>query len=149
MHLARRDRGLTLMELLTACAIVAILVAVAVPSLTAWRQSASLISVQRDIMAALYIGRSSAIAANAPRVVVITPPCKIDITDGAGRTTYYTRDLSAYARTVSVVGSSPVTITFDARGLLISSASVTLTLTDQMRRTKSITVYPTGKLEAG
>jgi Tfp pilus assembly protein FimT len=148
MQLTRCNRGFTLTDLLTACSIMALLVAVVVPSFTAFRQSTSLISVQREIMTALYIGRSNAIMNNAPRAVVITPPRKIEIKDGTGTTTYYARDLNVYGSTVSISGSSPVTITFDARGLLTSTTSVTLTITNDKSQTKTVTVYPTGKPEA-
>lgn len=148
MQLTRCNRGITLIDVLTTSSIIALLAAVVVPSFTAFRQSTSLISVQREIMTALYIGRSNAIMNNAQRAVVITPPQKIEIKDGAGTTTYYTRDLSIYGSTVSISGSSPVTITFDARGLLTSTTSVTLTVTNDKLQTKTVTVYPTGKPEA-
>ncbi len=148
MHVLRCNRGVSLVDVLTACSIMGLLAAVAVPSFTAFRQSTSLISVQREIMTALYIGRSNAIMNNAQRAVVITPPRMIEIKDGAGTTTYYTRDLNVYGSSVSISGASPVTITFDARGLLTSTTSVTLTITNDKLQTRTVTVYPTGKPEA-
>src|SRR5215831_5036727 len=60
MH-ARGNRGFTFVELLTACSIFVVLLAIAVPSFTAFRQSTTLVSVERELMTALYIGRSNAI----------------------------------------------------------------------------------------
>ena len=147
MH-ARGNRGFTFVELLTACSIFVVLLAIAVPSFTAFRQSTTLVSVERELMTALYIGRSNAIMTNAQRAVVITPPRKIEIKDGTGTTTYYTRDLNVYGSAVSIAGSSPITITFDPRGLLTTTTSATVTITNGQSQHRTITVYPTGKPEA-
>lgn len=130
--------------------VTAVAMAIAVPSISVLRQETSLYSVQREVMSALYLGRSSAIANNGARSVVITPPALIQIQSPDGTTTYYQRDLSSYGSGISVTGSglspdSPITITYDARGLLTPATGVTLTITNSLRQTKTVTIYPTGK----
>ena len=150
----RSRDGFSLAEVLSVFGITAVVMAIAVPSLSVLRQETSLYSVQREVMSALYLGRSSAIANNAARSVVITPPRLIQIQSRDGATTYYRRDLSAYGSALSVTGSDwnqddPITITYDARGLLSPATAVSLTIRNGLRQTKTVTIYPTGKAAAG
>ncbi len=150
----RSHSGSSLAEVLSVFGITAVVMAIAVPSLSALRQETSIYSMQREVMSALYLGRSSAIANNAARSVVITPPRLIQIQSRDGTTTYYSRDLSGYGSALSVMGSGmgsndPIMITFDARGLLTPATAVSLTISNGLRQAKRVTVYPTGKAVAG
>ena len=147
MRSLRSPSGYSLAEILVAMAVVAAVTTVAVPSVTKLREAASLGSMQREIMSALYIARSTAIATNSPRSVVITPPRLITIQNPGKTTTYYTRDLSGYGRGLSIAGDA-VTITFDARGLVNPPGSTTLTINNSLGQSKTVTVSPTGKATA-
>lgn len=134
--------------MVTVAGIIAGLTAIAVPSLTTLNKETGLPSAQREIMGALYLARSSAITYNAQRVVTINPSTKvIQITDQAGTTTFYTRNLNGYAG-ISVDGSNTITVTFDSRGLLTPANNVTINLNGTSSQRKSITVYATGKAAA-
>lgn len=154
MDPCRSRHGFSLIEVLMALMVTAVAMAIAVPSISVLRQETSLHSVQREIMSALYMGRSSAIANNGARSVVITPPALIQIRSRDGTITYYERDLSAYGSGIAVGGNSlspstPITITYDARGLLTPATAVTLTISNGLRQSKTVTIYPTGKPAAG
>ncbi len=147
MHFSKSARGYSFAELLVVMSMVAALATVAVPSVSKLRAGANLASAQRDVMTALYVARSSAIATNAARSVVITPPNLIVIQDQAKTTTYYTRDLNVYGTNISIAGN-PVTITFDARGMVNQTGSLTLTINNGQNQSKTVSVYPTGKAAA-
>jgi type II secretory pathway pseudopilin PulG len=139
------QRGYSLIDLVTALGLSAILATLAAPSLSTLRGQTGLVSAQRDVMGALYVARSAAIASNTPRRVVLTPPTQITITDQSGTTTYYRRDFQEYGAGVSIAGTAPIVIAYDARGLLNPPTTVGVTLTNQGHQVKGITVYPTGK----
>jgi Tfp pilus assembly protein FimT len=148
MSCFRSNRGRSVLEVMTATGIMAVLTVIAVPVISSLRAETALVSVKREVMSALYVGRSSAIASNARRAVIVTPPRSIQIQDPSTGTTYYTRDLSGYGPvSVSGTGSttSPVTITFDARGLLAPVNPVVLTINNGNNQTATVTVYATGK----
>ncbi len=144
-------RGRTLMEVVVVGAVMGTLLAMAAPVIGLFRNEVGLQSVQREVMSAMYVGRSSAIANNAARSVVITPPSTITITDQSGTTTYYTRSLKSYGSGITVGsgdGNGAVTVTFDARGLLTPATTVTVTIRNTNQQAKTVTVYPTGKPSA-
>jgi len=126
-----------------------VLMAITVPSAFTLIQEASIVSVQREVMSALYIGRSSAIANSAQRRVVFTPPQLIQITNQAGTTTYYSRSLHRYGSGIKISGNGTITVPYDARGLLSPSTTVTLTVVNGNQQSTTITVYPTGKATIG
>jgi len=150
MRLLGSNRGFTLFEMMTVLGIVGVMFAVAAPSISTMREEVNLVSVQREIMSILYVARSTAIATNASRLVVITPPRQIQIKNQAGTITYSTQDLHAY-QGISLAGPNPgaVTITYDARGLLQPTSPVTLTVSNRNLQTKTLTIYPTGRAVAG
>jgi prepilin-type N-terminal cleavage/methylation domain-containing protein len=141
------ERGFSLIEVVVAAGITAILAAIAVPSFYALTQEAGLVSAQREVMTALYLARSGAIANNVPRTVVFAPPQLIRIQDQA-HATIYTRNLNVYGASITLTEQSAASITYDARGLISPPASFTLTIQNGKRQTKTVTVYPTGKPSA-
>ena len=156
MGIVGSKRGYSLVEVVTVLGMMGILTAMATPLVTTLVSEANLISVQREVMSALYIGRSSAIANNAPRLVIITPPALpgsgtlIQIQDQSGNR-FYNRNLKAYGPNMTVTGpnpSDPTTITYDGRGLLTPATSITLSIGNGIHQTKTVTVYPTGKPSA-
>jgi Tfp pilus assembly protein FimT len=149
MRLLRGQNGFSLAEAITVSALMAVVSAMAIPSLTKLKAETALPSVQREVMGALYMARSTAIAYNARRSVVITPRTKIiQINDQAG-TAVYTRDLSTYGPAISIAGDGAITIVFDAIGQLSSPTSpVTVTINGTSNRSKTVTVYGTGKATA-
>ena len=124
--------------------ITAILAAIAAPSLYTLSQEASLMSAQREVMTALYLARSNAIASNVPRTVIFTPPQLIQIQNQA-HTTIYTRNLNVYGSDIRLTNQGAVSITYDARGLISPPASFTLSITNGKNQIKTVTVYPTGR----
>jgi prepilin-type N-terminal cleavage/methylation domain-containing protein len=138
------ERGFSLIEVVVVAGMTAILAAIAVPSFYTLSQEAALVSAEREVMTALYLARSNAIATNVPRTVVFTPPQLIQIQDQA-HTTIYTRNLNVYGANIKLTERSAASITFDARGLISPPASFTLTVTNAKNQTKTVTVYPTGK----
>ena len=149
MRLLRRQHGYSIFEVITATSVIAVVSAMAVPSLSKLRAETALPSVQREVMGALYIARSSAIANNTRRSVVITPQTKtIQIKDQAG-TTVYNRNLSTYGPSISIAGDSAITIVFEAVGLLSPPTNpVTVTINGISNQSKTVTVYGTGKASA-
>lgn len=143
--------GFSLIELATVLAVTGTLAALAVPVVSTLRAETGLASAQREVMSALRLARGGAMASNAPRSVVVTPPTLIAIQNQSGVTTYYTRNLNVYGSGMSVStsnSSSPVTITYDARGLLSPANPVTLTIQNSLSQTKTVTILPTGKATA-
>jgi len=149
MHVLRQQKGFSLAEAVAVTGLVAVVSAIAVPSLNKLKAETALPSVQREVMGALYIARSSAIAYNSQRSVVITPRTKtIQIHDQAG-TTVYNRDLSTYGPSISIEGDGAITIVFDAVGLLSPPTDpITVTITGIADQQKTVTVYGTGKATA-
>jgi prepilin-type N-terminal cleavage/methylation domain-containing protein len=146
MFLRHRQNGFSLAEVMAVTGLVAIVSAIAIPSLSTLKAQTALPSVQREVMGALYIARASAIAYNSQRSVVITPRTKtIQIKDQSG-TTVYTRDLSTYGPSISIAGDGAITIVFDAVGLLSPPTDlITVTINGIANMTKTVTVYGTGK----
>ena len=138
------ERGFSIIEVVVVAGITAMLAAIAVPSFYTLSQEVSLVSAQREVMTALYLARSNAIANNVPRTVLFTPPQLIQIQDQA-HTTIYTRNLNVYGSGIRLTDHSIASITFDARGLISPPASFTLTITNAKNQTKTVIVYPTGK----
>jgi len=138
------ERGFSIIEVVTVTGITMMLAAIAVPSFYTLSQEASLVSAQREVMTALYLARSNAIASNVPRTVIFTPPQLIRIQDQA-HTTIYTRNLNVYGSGIRLTDRSAASITYDARGLISPPASFTLSITNGKNQTKTVTVYPTGK----
>ncbi|MBP1686567.1 MAG: hypothetical protein H6Q33_2710 [Deltaproteobacteria bacterium] len=149
MRLLLRQHGYSIIEVITASSLIAIVSALAIPSLTTLRAQTALPSVQREVMGALYIARSSAIAYNTRRSVVITPQTKtIQIKDQSG-TAVYSRDLSTYGPAISIAGESAITIVFDAVGLLSPPTDpVTVTINGTSNQRKTVTVFGTGRAAA-
>jgi len=67
-----KDRGFTALELLVVVAIGAVLVAMAVPSFSELRRSASISSSANQLLWALHYARSQAILRNVPAVVCLS-----------------------------------------------------------------------------
>jgi len=79
----RRPRGFTLIELVAVLAIVAILVGVAAPAMTATMKSVQLSSASNDLFGSLLVARSEAIKRSG-RVVVCTSADGISCTAAGG-----------------------------------------------------------------
>ena len=134
---------------MVAISLVGVVTATAVPWMTRLRSETGLPTAQRDVMSALYIARSTAIAYNSPRSVVITPTTKMLVINDPGGNTIYSRNLSSYGPDLNIAGTSVITITFDGCGLLRpQNGPITITLNGIANQSKTITVYGTGKASA-
>jgi len=148
MRLRLNQRGVSLLETITVTGIMGILTALAVPQFRTMREQSNLLSVQREVLSAVTVARSSAILANASRQLIFTPPTTITIKDTTGTTTYYTRNLKAYG-SVKMSGSTAISVPFDARGLLNPPNAVTMTFSNGTGQSTTLTVYPSGKAALG
>jgi len=119
--------------------------ALAAPSISTLRAGANLVGVEREVITALYIGRSSAIQTNSTRVVVFTPPRLIQIQNTDATTTYYT-DNSANTGPVSPSPAARLSSSSLMRAACSSSLDRAADLQQQHARSKTVTVYPTGKI---
>jgi type IV fimbrial biogenesis protein FimT len=145
MQPIRSTHGFSLIEVVATLGILGVLYTMAAPAVSTLRRQVSLVSAQREVMSALHRSRSGAIASNRPRRVVFTPPASVRVTDFDGATTYYAENLDPYGSGIRIMTEDPVTVTFDARGLLNPPTTVTLTLQDPTLESKTITIFPTGK----
>jgi Tfp pilus assembly protein FimT len=145
MRAFRSTIGSSLIEVVTTMGILGVLYAAAVPVVSTLRQNASLVSAQREVMSTLYRSRTGAIASNSPRRVVFTPPATVRVTDSSGTTTYYTGNLDTYGSGVRIATELPITVIYDARGLLNPPTTVRVTVRDPASESKTVIIYPTGK----
>lgn len=65
------DHGFTLMELIVALAILAIMTAIAVPATSSWRKSAQYKEAAREVVSVLRRGRSQAVQQNQNTTVTV------------------------------------------------------------------------------
>ena len=145
MQPLRSSHGFSLVEVVATLGIVGVLYTIAVPAVSTLRNKASLVSAQREVISALYRTRGGAIASNTPRRMVFTPPASIQVPDLSGSTTYYTENLDTYGPGIAIASDNPITVTYDARGLLNPPTTVTFRLQDPAGDFKTVTIYPTGK----
>lgn len=116
-------RGFTMIEVLIAVAIVAILVAVVVPKIGEISAKAALRSARMELTTAFAAGRSAAfqkgktatltLASNTANVTVLS-----GLNANAVQVFGPIRFNSAFKVTVSAIASAPTTVFFDARGLV-------------------------------
>jgi len=145
MQTIRSKHGFSLIEVVTTLSIVGVLCAIVTPAVDTLRQKVGLLSAQREVMSVLYRTRGNALASNAPRRLVFSPPASVRVTDSNGTTTYFNENLDPYGCGIRIATEHSITVTYDARGLLNPPTTVTLTLQAPARESRTVTVYPTGR----
>ncbi|MFQ5673174.1 MAG: prepilin-type N-terminal cleavage/methylation domain-containing protein [Nitrospinales bacterium] len=143
----RRENGFSLMEILMVIVISGLVLAGAVPMISAWVENNRLTGAARKIVNDLHFCRQKAISKNLYYMLDFNTniPITYDVKYGSVLGTYTTDqtvslpESSSFA-SISATGD-PV---FNYRGMAV--AAVTITLTNANNRVKTITVSPGGKI---
>lgn len=145
----RTDRGYTLVEIMVAIAIVAILATIAVPNIAGWRTKQRFAAAVSDVHEAIKVARSSAIKDNTTVVIQFQLPNRFlvfadddgDGTQDAGertiRTGIFQNDISL---TTSFSGHR---LSFNGRGMTTASGAG-ITLSNAVFGSRVIQVTVTG-----
>lgn len=163
--------GVTLLELLVAIAIIAILLVVAVPSFNETIRSNQVSSQTNELVSLIHLGRNEAVRRNPQGTLpdgrtvrvqlepdgfswegYVRPPTDDDTADGCPLGAVRCSDNSAVALTI-IQGTSPVR--FDNRGYSVNAAGAPTQVRLQLiheraatdRHRRCITVFPGGQVE--
>ena len=146
----KTNRGFTLVEVLVATAIIAILATIAVPNLAGWRAKQRFATAVSDIHEAIKVARSSAIKDNTTVVLLFQPASRRfvvfadddgDGTQDSGERTILTGSfLNDITLTTSFTGHR---LSFNGRGLTTASGTG-ITLTNAVYGSRVIQVTGTG-----
>lgn len=119
----RTERGYTLVEIMVAIAIVAIMATIAVPNISGWRAKQRFAAAVGDVHEAIKVARSSAIKDNTTVVVQFQLPNRFivfadddgDETQDTGERTILT---GSFQNDISLtIGFTPHRLGFDGRGM--------------------------------
>lgn len=145
----RDDRGVTLPELAIALTVVAIGTAMAFGSFFQYQQSISTSRAARAISADVQLARGLAIRARAPVSIVANETLlRYEIRDTLG-TMFHRRDfgtgnqIELTALDIATTGDS---LTFDGRGILVTSGTPTVTVT-RHAKTRTVTINGLGRTQ--
>lgn len=149
VHVANRDAGFTLIELMITVAILSIAVALAIPDFLRWYTQFQLRQATSEIATQLILARMAGM--NRNRGVVVT----LQTVGAVAHISAVTSDVPAVSvindkslpAVPSVVGS-PVTVSFSSMGLRTSggTGAQTIGVCDAYKRQYSVTIIPTGKV---
>ncbi len=144
-----RSRGYTLLEVLTAIGILAVLLGIGVPNLSRLRSPYVLSGATRQIAADLQAARQRAIARNIPYRLNFNTSAKTYTVErqvgGNWVTEGTTQKLPAGASLGTITPSNQ--IVFDTRGMVAANATIPVTVTGS--GTRSVTVNVLGKTTIG
>lgn len=144
MSLARSQQGFTLLELIVAISIMAILAAIAAPSFNTWRQQSHLKAQAREVFGAFQRAKSEAVTRNTTVTVTFEEGI-----GAAGK--WEISDSIAKGEMISGVQISNVSFTdkkagFNARGLPLEGGSVQV---KNSHSTYSVKLSPAGSVTIG
>jgi len=137
MLVAAAQQGVTLTEMLIGIAILGILIAVGLPSYTAWIQNTQIRTAAESVLNGMQLARNEAVRRNLNVQLVLgaqsswtvsvpNPPPPTPAPE-----VIQTRDLSAGSKTVTVTKTpgAATTITFSALGRVVANADATPSIT--------------------
>jgi type IV fimbrial biogenesis protein FimT len=143
----RTDRGYTLVEIMVAIAIVAILATIAVPNIAGWRTKQRFLAAVSDVHEAIKVARSSAIKDNTTVVIQFLLPNRFlvfadDDGDGTQDTGERTIRTGIFQSDISLTTSfSGHRLSFNGRGMTTASgAGITLSNSAYGSRVIQVTV---------
>ena len=142
-HPPRGAAGFTLLELLTTVSVLALLLAIAAPSMTKLVSGGRIRAASTDLISDLLLARSAAV--NGPTEVKVRPSASgwtggWTVQNAAGTVQYAKR--SALGSGVAVV-TAPDMITFGADGRVVAAGTVRIGLSDGSRY-RCISLDPSG-----
>lgn len=143
----RTDRGYSLLEIMVATAIIAILAAIAVPNLAGWRAKQRFATAVSDVHEAIKVARASAIKDNTTVVIQFQLPNRFivfadDDSDGTQDSGERTILTGGFQSDISLTTSfSSHRLSFNGRGLTTASgAGITLSRAPYNNRVIQVTV---------
>jgi Tfp pilus assembly protein FimT len=141
----RRSRGATLLEVLTATAILAIVLAVGVPNLVALRAPYAVSGAAQQIVSDLHLARQRAIARNSRYQVNFDTSANTYTLRRETTSNTFVVDggVQKLPNGVHISAVSPGNPIFDSRGLLAANLSLTLTMAGA--RTRTVTTNVLGR----
>jgi type IV fimbrial biogenesis protein FimT len=145
----KTDRGYTLVEIMVAIAIVAILATIAVPNIAGWRAKQRFAAAVSDVHEAIKVARSSAIKDNTAVVIQFQLPNRFlvfadDDDDGTQDTGERTIRTGIFQNDISLTTSfSGHRLSFNGRGMTTSSGAG-ITLSNAVFGSRVIQVTVTG-----
>ena len=124
-------QGFTLIEMLMVVAVMGLMAAIAIPGIRGIRDSAALRAGRQQMVAALGAAQSAAVQKGKTSTLTLTgSSVSVSVLSGAADTPVTVLgplDLSSQFRvTVTPVGATPGTLSYNARGLVTPTPSATL-----------------------
>lgn len=139
------QKGYSLIEILIAFALVAILATIAVPQTNGWIEHYRLTGAARLVWGDLQSAKMTAIKSNQSVTVTLNSTTKTSYSFSQGGNTIFTRDLTQDYPRITVVKSEGDPIIFTSTGMTQYPADATITVQGP-RETKSITTKWTGRI---
>jgi len=129
--LASAQYGFTLVEMLIGITILAILVAVGLPSYTAWIQNTQIRNATESVLNGMQLARNEAVRRNTNVQLVLGAQSTWTISVPSTAEQIQTRDYRAGSKNVTVAATpgNATTITFSSLGRVVANADASATIT--------------------
>ncbi len=123
--------GVTLVEMLIGIAILGILMAVGLPSYTAWIQNSQIRTAAESVLNGMQLARNEAVRRNANVQLVLGAQSSWTISVPSTAAQIQTRNYGAGSNNVTVVATpgAATTITFNSLGRVVANADASATIT--------------------
>ena len=156
----RSNRGFTFIELMAVCAVVAILVGVAAPSLNHFVQTNRLSNETNSLVSALNLARSEAINLRSPVTVCASNTAGDDcganndfsngllVQSADGLIVKTQKPLDVFSFGVSGASTASAVVVFDSRGYVTASNSIGLCVDGDTDLAREIDISPVGRVMA-
>lgn len=131
VHLASAQYGFTLVEILIGITIVAMLMAVGLPSYRAWIQNTQIRGAAESVLNGMQLARSEAVRQNLNVQLVLGTQSSWTISVPSTATQIQARDYSAGSKNVTVTKTpnAATTVTFNSLGRVTTNADASATFT--------------------